>query len=94
MITGCATTAGTGPQYQSNTEKVVIENAEPFDISIGVFNPGLVDASTYGEDGIWPELRRAEAMYMAVKLRDQLSSSQNFGAVTVSYTHLTLPTKA
>jgi len=84
FFAGCATNSGTGPQYQSNNGKIAIENAEPFDISIGVFNPGLSDQSSYGEAGIWPELRRAESMYMAVQLRDVLANSKNFGAVKVA----------
>jgi predicted small secreted protein len=91
FLAGCTTTSGAGPQYQSGTEKnqaaaggVVSENHDPFDVSIGVFNPGLPKASTYGESGIWPELRRAESMYMAVQLRDVLAESGNFGAVRVT----------
>lgn len=84
VIAGCATSTGTGPNYRYDDNKVVVENAEPFDIAIGLFNPGLVEASTYGEDGIWPELRRAESMYMAVQLRDVLAESGNYGAVRVT----------
>lgn len=84
ILTACASTSGTGPQYQYQS-KVVLENIEPFDVAIGVFNPGLVgDASTYGEGGVWPELRRAESMYMAVQLRDTLTDSGNYGAVRVT----------
>lgn len=84
FLTACASSGGTGPQYQYQ-DKVVIENAEPFDVAIGVFDPGLVDdASTYGEGGVWPELRRAESMYMAVQLRDTLADSENYGAVRVT----------
>ncbi len=84
ILTACASTSGTGPQYQYQN-KVVLENIEPFDVAIGVFNPGLVgDASTYGEGGVWPELRRAESMYMAVQLRDTLTDSGNYGAVRVT----------
>ena len=39
---------------------------------------------TYGEGGVWPELRRAESMYMAVQLRDTLADSENYGAVRVT----------
>ena len=42
FLTACASSGGTGPQYQYQ-DKVVIENAEPFDVAIGVFDPGLVD---------------------------------------------------
>jgi hypothetical protein len=62
---------------------VVIENAEPFDVAIAIFDPGLSDQSSYGEKGVWPELRRAESMYMAVHLRDVLAKSESYGAVRV-----------
>ena len=84
FVSGCATNSGVGPNYQYDSEKVDIANAEPFDVSVGVFNPGLPKQSSYGEEGIWPELRRAESMYMAVKLRDVLAESENFGAVRVT----------
>lgn len=84
FLTACASSGGTGPQYQYQN-KIDLENIEPFDVAIGVFNPGLVDdASTYGEGGVWPELRRAESMYMAVQLRDTLTDSGNYGAVRVT----------
>ena len=84
FLTACASSGGTGPQYQYQNETVP-ENKEPFDIAIGVFNPGLSDnASTYGEGGVWPELRRAESMYMAVQLRNTLTDTGNYGAVRVT----------
>jgi len=84
FLTACASSGGTGPQYQYQN-KIDLESIEPFDVAIGVFNPGLVDdASTYGEGGVWPELRRAESMYMAVQLRDSLTDSGNYGAVRVT----------
>ena len=84
FLTACASSGGTGPQYQYQNETVP-ENIEPFDIAIGVFNPGLADnASTYGEGGVWPELRRAESMYMAVQLRNTLTDTGNYGAVRVT----------
>ena len=88
LLASCASPSGGnyGPAYESSSSTpVVIENVEPLDVSIAVFNPGIPsDTDEYGAKGVWPELRRAEAMHMAVKLRDQLSSSQNFAAVRVT----------
>ena len=88
LLTSCASPSGGnyGPAYESSSSTpVVIENVEPLDVSIAVFNPGITsDNEEYGAGGVFPELRRAEAMHMAVKLRDQLSSSQNFAAVRVT----------
>ena len=87
IMTACSTTSvSTGASYRSQSSSpVVIENADPLDVSIAVFNPGIPVETDgeYGSKGIYPELRRAEAMYMAVKLRDQLSDSKSFGAVSM-----------
>jgi len=88
LLASCSSPSGGnyGPAYESSSSTpVVIENVEPLDVSIAVFNPGITsDKEEYGAGGVFPELRRAEAMHMAVKLRDQLSSSQNFAAVRVT----------
>ena len=88
FLVSCTSPSGGnyGPDYKSSSSTpVVIENVNPLDVSIAVFNPGIpTDSDEYGAKGVWPELRRAEAMHMAVKLRDQLSSSQNFAAVRVT----------
>ena len=88
LLASCASPSGGnyGPAYESSSSTpVVVENVDPLNVSIAVFNPGIPsDTDEYGAKGVWPELRRAEAMHMAVKLRDQLSSSQNFAAVRVT----------
>ena len=86
FLTSCTTSSvATGPSYKTQASPVVIENADPLDVSIAVFNPGIpAESDEYGKKGIFPELRRAEAMYMAVKLRNELSESKNFGAVRVT----------
>ncbi|MBD62934.1 MAG: hypothetical protein CMD68_02510 [Gammaproteobacteria bacterium] len=87
FFVGCATTSNVGPQYQSSSSSSsnsIPENKEPFDVAIVLFDPGISDQDSYGEDGIWPELRRAESMYMAVQLRDTLSKTQRYGAVRVT----------
>ena len=88
LLASCASSSGGnyGPAYESSSSTpVVVENVEPLDVSISVFNPGITsDKEEYAAGGVFPELRRAEAMHMAVKLRDQLSSSQNFAAVRVT----------
>jgi len=87
FLTSCASTSNIGPQYQSNSSnsaKSVPENIEPFDVAISLFDPGISNQDSYGEDGVWPELRRSEAMYMAVQLRDVLAKTQRYGAVRVT----------
>ena len=87
FLANCATTSNVGPQYRSNnsnTSNPIAMNVEPFDVAITIFNPGISDQDSYGEDGVWPELRRSESMYMAVQLRDTLAKTQRYGAVRVT----------
>ena len=87
FLVSCATTSNVGPQYQSsgnNNSQSIPENVEPFDISIAMFDPGISKQDSYGEGGVWPELRRAEAMYMALQLRDTLAKTGRYGAVRVT----------
>ncbi|SMN10972.1 hypothetical protein SPBRAN_1187 [uncultured Candidatus Thioglobus sp.] len=51
---------------------------------IPVFDPGLSeDSANYEEDGVWPELRRAEANRFSYKMKQALDSSRAFGAVRI-----------
>lgn len=87
FLASCASTSNIGPQYQSNTSnsaKSAIVNTEPFDVAISLFDPGISNQDSYGEDGVWPELRRAESMFMAVQLRDTLARTGRYGAVRVT----------
>lgn len=54
------------------------------DVGVVVFDPGIPeDASTHSRLGIFPEIRRAEARYMTVLLREALVLSNHWGAVRV-----------
>ncbi len=80
----------TGPEMSSTYEQqaqAVIPAAAvtKLDVIIPVFDPGLSDKSiNYEEEGIWPELRRAEANRFAYKLKQALDQSREFGAVRVT----------
>ncbi|PHS71647.1 MAG: hypothetical protein COB23_00585 [Methylophaga sp.] len=94
FLVGCATTGGqqttakAGPKSSSSYEEKVIETistAPKLDVIIPIFNPGLSEnAENYQEEGIWPELRRAEANRFAYKLKQALDNSHEFGAVRVT----------
>ena len=91
VLTGCATTSSgslkTGPQLASAQEqnKEISYQGVKLDVIIPVFSPGLSDsAAEYEEEGIWPELRRAEANRFAYKLKTALDESGKFGAVRVA----------
>ena len=56
----------------------------PLDIAIPVFDPGIPeDQDSWDKKGIFPELRRAEARHMAVRLADTLSETGRWDAVRV-----------
>lgn len=55
------------------------------DVVVPVFDPGLPkDSDDYEEEGIWPELRKAEANRFALKLKEALDKTGRFGAVRVT----------
>jgi len=55
------------------------------DIVIPIFDPGLpADEKKWEESGIWPELRRAESVRVAIKIRESIKDLGIFGNVVVS----------
>ena len=69
---------------------VTLQRAQPasgvplLDVGIAIFDPGIPDdASTHSKLGIFPEIRRVEAQYMPVRLRDTLVESNAWGPVRV-----------
>jgi hypothetical protein len=93
FLAGCATTGSqksVGPKASSSYEEKVVETSPSapvpkLDVIIPVFDPGLPEnAENYEEEGIWPELRRAEANRFAYKLKQALDNSNEFGAIRVT----------
>ncbi len=78
----------TGPQLASSFEEQASEvtySGPRLDVIIPAFSPGLSeDEANYEEEGIWPELRRAEANRFAYKLKQALEDTGKFGAVRVT----------
>ena len=66
---------------------LVVARGEPavwLDVGIVVFDPGIPeDPATHSREGIFPEIRKAEARYQSVLLRDVLVASNQWGAVRV-----------
>jgi hypothetical protein len=83
-----------GPAYstellepeQDEARAVALRPNKPrLDVIVPVFEPGLPqDLEKAEEDGIWPELRRAEANLFAYKLKLALEQTGEFGAVRVT----------
>lgn len=96
VITGCAPMSGsqsgavkTGPQLASTFDEAeknkAVYRGVKLDVVIPVFSPGLSDTqANYEEEGIWPELRRAESNRFAYQLKQALDDSGMFGAVRVT----------
>ncbi len=96
FLTGCGSTSmsktgpgsATGPQLPSTVGEKIAENSyvgPKLDVIIPAFSPGLDEkASNYEEEGVWPELRRAEANRFAYKLKQALDETGKFAAVRVS----------
>ena len=91
MLTGCATMGTTpGPSVGPGSAPVagatdVAYEGVRLDVIVPVFDPGLPeDPDDYEKEGVWPELRRAEANRFAVALRQALQDTQVFGDVRVS----------
>jgi hypothetical protein len=54
------------------------------DVGLVIFDPGIpADESTHSKLGIFPEIRKAEAKYMPVMLREALVQSEDWGVVRV-----------
>ncbi len=55
------------------------------DVIVPIFEPGIPDNSDdYEKLGIWPEVRRTEAIRFASSLRDELIDTSTFGDVRLS----------
>jgi len=84
VLIGCASQSG-GPQsptqaIQATTE---IPRDQILDVGIEVFDPGLPPQGQPMPDDIFPELREAEARYMAIRLENTMQSTGHWGAVRV-----------
>jgi len=93
FLVGCVTTGNQNSSAEAGprTSSYYVQTAEPvsvatkLDVIIPVFDPGLSgNSKNYKEEGIWPELRRAEANRFAYQLKQALDDSKQFGAVRVT----------
>jgi len=83
-----------GPQLSSFFNKAARLGKEPgdpldpnkpkLDVIIPIFDPGLIEGKKYTKEGVWPELRRAESIRFAYKLKVALENTNAFGAVRVT----------
>jgi hypothetical protein len=81
---GCTSQSGARPSQtraiQATTE---IPREELLDVGIEVLDPGLPAQGQPMPDDVFPELRKAEARYMAIQLENTLQATGHWGAVRV-----------
>jgi hypothetical protein len=72
-------------RVEANVAQTEIPWDQLLDVGIQIFDPGLPDLDELAmvEKGIFPDLRRSEAKFIAVQLRRTLESTGHWGAVTV-----------
>ena len=89
LLAGCSTNQVLVPHTVTLVaETETVPEAELLDVGIVVFDPGVPEGDIEKEileellrDGTFVHIRRAEARYMAVHLRDTLQRSGHWGAV-------------
>ena len=91
---GKPTGTNVGPQLSSFFSKAARLGKEPgdpldpnkpkLDVIIPIFDPGLIEGKEYNKEGIWAELRRAESIRFAYKLKVALENTNVFGAIRVT----------
>lgn len=91
MLAGCAATGtATGPSVGPRATPSAgaadgVYQGVRLDVIVPVFDLGLpADPDDYEKEGVWPELRRAEANRFAVTLKRALQDTLAFGDVRVS----------
>jgi len=83
LLAACNTTSVRTTGFPSAVqEPELIPEDELMDVGIGIFRPG-VDALSGEEDGVFVEVRNAEARFMPFKLMETLQMTGNWGVVRV-----------
>ncbi|MBF8268810.1 MAG: hypothetical protein HW386_519 [Gammaproteobacteria bacterium] len=82
-LPACNTTSVRTTEYTPVVHELEpVPEAELLDVGIGIFNPG-VDALSQEREGVFPEVRKAEARFMSYKLMETLQMTGNWGVVRV-----------
>lgn len=84
-LVSCATTSPIVSMSYNELEYQAQTFSTKLDVNVVEFDPGLpADESKYQQDGLWPELRRAESRKIAVDLANAFSKSQGFSNVSIT----------
>lgn len=84
FLTACSTThQNVKPDVLAQRPDAEVAESHLLDIWIAVFSPGEVPDNKDDARGLSPEIRKAEARYMPVQLRETLEQTGYWGAVRV-----------
>jgi hypothetical protein len=84
LVVGCASQSpqqGKSVQIIQATDEIPEEHL--FDVGIEVLDPGLPPEGQPMPEDVFPELRKAEARYMAIQLKNTMEGTGQWGAVRV-----------
>ena len=83
IISGCGTTTVKSTQHNPVIQSSEsITEAELLDIGVDMFDPGI-NYETANDEGVFIQVREAEARFFPVKIVDTLQGSGNWGVVRV-----------
>lgn len=81
LISGCSSTTVKSTQHNPIVRSTApIPEQELLDVGIDIFNPG-VDATSAEKEGVYLQVRNAEARFFPVKIVETLQGSGNWGVV-------------
>ena len=84
VLTACSTThQNVKPDVQADRPASEVDENHLLDVWIALFSPGEVPADEDDANGLSLEIRKAEARYMPVQLRQTLEQTGYWGAVRV-----------
>jgi hypothetical protein len=84
LLTGCVNQSVNSTSVPSvRTTTTQVPEALLLDVDVAVFDPGIADYDVYEDTQIYPEVRRAESLYMAGQLARAMAESAAWGAVRV-----------
>ena len=82
LLTGCVTeTVKSTSVPVLDAPETPVPDAELLDVGVVILDPGI--SSVEDEEQVYPEVRRAEATFMATELADVLAEQGGWGAVRV-----------
>ena len=86
--TGCVKETRPVPVLQATQATTEVPQAQLLDVGVHILDPGITEAleddpDLQNEKRIWPDIRRAEARYIAMQLRDTLEDTGHWGTARV-----------